>query len=72
MADDARLIGLDKWASRFDPPPSKHSVRQWIKRGLIQPEPQKVGRRFYFDPDAAYFSPDQAKAEKLKNRVLRG
>lgn len=72
MAGDANLIGLEKWAERLDPPPSKHTVRQWIKRGLIHPEPKKFGRRYYFEPGAIYQTSEEARSDALIRRVQEG
>lgn len=47
--------------------PSPITVRYWIKEGRIEPEPEKHGRRFMFDPKAKYVP----KGSKIVRR-LRG
>ncbi|MET0115981.1 MAG: excisionase [Sedimenticola sp.] len=54
------LISLSKWGERnFDPPPSKHILRNWIRHGLIRPIPVKVGNVWYCQENAQYISREQ-------------
>ena len=50
-----KKITLERWAQQqFDPPPSAETRRRWVRDLRIFPEPQKIGRTYYVDPDARY------------------
>lgn len=46
-------ILIQAWAQRhWDPPPSQITLCRWARLQRIDPPPQKVGNRYYVDPDA--------------------
>lgn len=51
----ARYITLDEWAqATFSHPPHKNTLFRWANEGRIQPQPRKIGRRWWVEPRAEY------------------
>lgn len=49
-----KLLTLEEWAKRYQPPPSIKTVRRWRASGNIIPQPTKSGRRYYVSENARY------------------
>ena len=46
---------VTEWAEvRFSTVPHKNTLLRWVHEGRIQPQPQKIGRRWYVTPNAEY------------------
>ena len=55
-----KKIPLKAWAAaRFDPPPCRETLRRWVRRVRIYPEPELIGREYFVDPNAVYVNPDE-------------
>ena len=49
----ARSIPIADWAaSRYSPPPSMWTLRQWARNGELYPPPEKCGKHWYISEDA--------------------
>jgi len=47
-------ITLTEWGARnYNPSPSTHILRSWAKTGQISPQPEKVGKTWMVDENAA-------------------
>jgi hypothetical protein len=56
----SKKIPLKTWgASKYDPPPSIHTLRKWTREYRIFPLPEKVGREYYVDPEARFIDPNK-------------
>lgn len=52
-------IPLQIWAARkWDPPPCKRTLYNWVRNASIEPPPERVGKTFYVAPDAQYVDKD--------------
>lgn len=51
-----RLIHVNLWATQTygEFAPSPYALRMWIKRGKIQPPPQRLLGKWYVKPTAEY------------------
>jgi hypothetical protein len=50
-----RYVTLDEWAqATFSHPPHKNTLFRWVNEGRIQPQPRKIGRRWWVEPTAEY------------------
>lgn len=50
-----RYITLEEWAElTFSSSPHKNTLLRWVKDGFIQPQPKKIGRRWWVTPAAEY------------------
>ena len=48
-----KRIKLPVWAARhFDPPPAPRTVERWARFGRIHPQPVKIGRCWWVEPEA--------------------
>lgn len=66
----ARLIPVAEWAVEVfgEHKPHRHTIRNWIRNGLIRPCPKKIGRAYFCAPNAEYVDP---RAERME-RIARG
>lgn len=48
------FLCVEEWRKQFSPPPHPATVLRWIKKGIIQPEPKKMGRNWYIAAHATY------------------
>jgi len=56
-------VTLAAWAKQFyDPPPSIHTLRQWVRNGEIHPPAELVGRNYYVNHDAKRLGGSTTKA----------
>jgi hypothetical protein len=56
-----KLILLEQWgAAHFEPAPSLWTLRAMARTGKISPNPVKVGKAYYVDPDARVVDPNRA------------
>jgi hypothetical protein len=55
---DPKYLTLDEWAARMfgDEAPHNNTLLRWVREGHIQPQPRKIGRRWFVKPDAEYVS----------------
>jgi len=50
-----RYITLREWAEMmFSKVPHQNTLLRWVHEGRIQPQPQKVGKRWQVKPSAEY------------------
>lgn len=55
--DSQKMITVPEWIQRtypLDPPPKRATIWRWIRKGKIQPCPERVGRSYRMDPTARY------------------
>jgi predicted site-specific integrase-resolvase len=51
----SRYITLLEWAQMtFSQPPHANTLLRWVHDGHIQPQPQKIGRKWQVKRDARY------------------
>jgi len=62
-----KLIPVTVWAEETfgEYAPSRNTLYNWIKTGLIYPMPTKVGRQYFCSPDAEYFDPMVQKVRRM-------
>jgi hypothetical protein len=60
----SKLLTIEEWANRrYSSPPSKRTLRRWIKDAKIVPVPKKEGRRYVVSEHAQFVDwsdPDSA------------
>lgn len=60
IANDAgpRLVPIAAWARIVfgEHAPHANTLLRWVREGRIQPQPRKVGRKWFVKPDAGYIS----------------
>lgn len=67
----AKYIPIATWAARrYDPPPSKHTLRMWCRTGRITPAPEIVGREYRVREDAVLLQPEKRHPRPPKITVL--
>jgi hypothetical protein len=55
-----KLVPLLEWGeARFSPPPSLWTLRAMTRAGKIYPQPVKVGKSYYVDPEAEVIDPSR-------------
>ena len=55
-----KLILLEAWGElHLDPKPSLWTLRAMARTGKIQPQPVKVGKHYYVDPEARVVDPNR-------------
>lgn len=58
---DKKLILLEEWGkAHFDPVPSLWTLRAMARVGKISPQPVKVGKAYYVEPNALVVDPNRA------------
>lgn len=64
-----KLIPVSVWAEETfgEYGPSRNTLYNWIKMGLIHPMPTRVGRRYFCSPDAEYWDPVAQKIRRMVN-----
>jgi hypothetical protein len=51
----SRYVTLQEWAATmFSKPPHQNTLLRWVNDGHIQPQPQKIGRKWQVKRDARY------------------
>jgi hypothetical protein len=70
MAPVPKKVTLEVWRRLMygegEGAPCMHTLRSWIRRGLIQPPPQKEGRSYFLSPDARYVDPTMPTATLME------
>lgn len=67
-----KLLTLELWAERrFEPPPTKATLRNWKDKGHIIPAPIKIGQKWYVEEGAQHMD-ELMRAPRLIDRVRRG
>ena len=58
---EKKLILLEEWGkAHFDPAPSLWTLRAMVRAGKISPQPVKVGKAYYVEPNARVVDPNRA------------
>lgn len=53
----SRYVTLDEWAKlMFSEVPHPNTLLRWVHNGHIQPQPEKIGRKWQVKRDARYVS----------------
>jgi hypothetical protein len=60
MSDGKKVLLLEWGAAHFSPAPSLWTLRAMVRAGKIHPQPVKVGKAYYVDPDARVVDPNRA------------
>lgn len=57
QASQSRYITLQEWAKlMFSEVPHANTLLRWVHDGHIQPQPEKIGRKWQVKRDARYVS----------------
>lgn len=56
MSTTAKLVRIRDWAKIVfgEKPPHPNTLHRWTHDGRIFPQPKKVGRNWYVNPNAEY------------------
>lgn len=68
-----KLLTLEEWAEAVygSRPPSKRTLRRWIKNSMIYPQPEKHGKFYRVLESARYSDPTKPAQQATQHQPVR-